>query len=151
MRVPYVRHIRDGVYEVAGLVELGDSKPSYVVDVVAGTCTCQFSTWGRRRKLCTHLAAAMLVHKYGGGTMRAAVTVVEGCSVEVPRWVEAVCRPVKRVGCLGDVGTRCILVARIDEPTSIVVRIDGRDVALRLVPEHVPVAVIELVKRLGRG
>ena len=145
-RLPNVRPIGPGLYEVAGSVELGDTKPSYVVDVVAGRCTCQTSTWGRRRRPCTHLAAAALVHEYGPGTVRVGVAVVEGCSVAIPSGVEAICRSVRRRGCLGDVGTRCILIA--GDAGQIEVVVDGERRVVRLVPDTVPVALLNLARKL---
>jgi len=61
LRLPYVREVREGLYVVEGVRELGDWKPLYQVwwseREKRWECTCYYSTWGwrRRRGICTHV------------------------------------------------------------------------------------------------
>ena len=69
-RLPYVREVRDGLYVVEGVRELGDWKPLYQVwwSTREGRweCTCYYSTfgWRRRRGICTHVASVLLYRRF---------------------------------------------------------------------------------------
>jgi len=70
LRLPYVREVRDGLYVVEGVRELGDWKPLYQVwwsgREGRWECTCYYSTWGwrRRRGICTHVASVLLYRRF---------------------------------------------------------------------------------------
>ena len=69
-RLPHVREVREGLYVVEGVRELGDWKPLYQVWWSAregrGECTCYYSTfgWRRRRGICTHVASVLLYRRF---------------------------------------------------------------------------------------
>ena len=70
LRLPYVREVREGLYVVEGVRELGDWKPLYQVwwsqREGRWECTCYYSTWGwrRRRGICTHVASVLLYRRF---------------------------------------------------------------------------------------
>jgi len=70
LRLPYVREVREGLYVVEGVRELGDWKPLYQVwwseREKRWECTCYYSTWGwrRRRGICTHVASVLLYRRF---------------------------------------------------------------------------------------
>jgi len=70
LRLPYVREVRDGLYVVEEVRELGDWKPLYQVwwseREGRWECTCYYSTWGwrRRRGICTHVASVLLYRRF---------------------------------------------------------------------------------------
>jgi len=70
LRLPYVREVREGLYVVEGVRELGDWKPIYQVwwseRERRWECTCYYSTWGwrRRRGICTHVASVLLYRRF---------------------------------------------------------------------------------------
>jgi len=70
LRLPYVREVREGLYVVEGVRELGDWKPLYQVwwseREGRWECTCYYSTfgWRRRRGICTHVASVLLYRRF---------------------------------------------------------------------------------------
>jgi len=70
LRLPYVHEVREGLYVVEGVRELGDWKPLYQVwwseREGRWECTCYYSTWGwrRRRGICTHVASVLLYRRF---------------------------------------------------------------------------------------
>jgi len=70
LRLPYVREVRDGLYVVEGVRELGDWKPLYQVwwseREGRWECSCYYSTfgWRRRRGICTHVASVLLYRRF---------------------------------------------------------------------------------------
>jgi len=78
LRLPYVREVREGLYVVEGVRELGDWKPLYQVwwsdRDGRWECTCYYSTfgWRRRRGIRTRVASVLLYRRF-----RRAVEAVE--------------------------------------------------------------------------
>jgi len=100
LRLPYVREVREGLYVVEGVRELGDWKPLYQVwwseREGRWECTCYYSTWGwrRRRGICTHVASVLLYQRF-----KRAVEVVENRPVYFAS-AEVECVEVKVKGAL---------------------------------------------------
>ncbi|MEL9990473.1 MAG: hypothetical protein QXP98_01010 [Thermoproteus sp.] len=145
LRMPHVREVREGLYVVEGVRELGDWKPLYQVwwseRERRWYCTCYFSRFGhvRQRGICTHVASVMLYRRYkrvleGLEARRVyfASAEVECLNVKVRGAVEhkvKVASPAKSL--LDYARPRRYIVYIIAEGEEAVVDCDGRQIRVR--------------------
>jgi len=119
LRLPYVREVREGLYVVEGVRELGDWKPLYQVwwseREKRWECTCYYSTWGwrRRRGICTHVASVLLYRRFKRAVEAVenrpvyfASAEVECIDVKVGGVLEYRVVPLERSGTILDFGKR---------------------------------------------
>jgi len=144
LRLPYVREVRDGLYVVEGVRELGDWRPLYQVwwSQREGRwgCTCYYSTWGwrRRRGICTHVASVLLYRRFKRAVEAVenrpvyfASAVVECVNVKVKGALEHRVAPLEKANSILDFARRRRYVVYIiaEEPSAEVL-CDGSPVEL---------------------
>ena len=145
LRMPYVREVREGLYVVEGVRELGDWKPLYQVwwseRERRWYCTCYFSRFGhvRQRGICTHVASVMLYRRYRRvlerlekKTVYFATAEVECLDVRVRGAVEHKVKDASPAKSLLDYAKpRRYVVYAIAEGEEVVVECDGRQIRVR--------------------
>jgi len=118
-RLSYVREVREGLYVVEGVREMGDWKPLYQVwwseREGRWECTCYYSTfgWRRRRGICTHVASVLLYRRFKRAVEAVenrpvyfASAVVECVDVKVRGTIEHRVVSLERSGTILDFGKR---------------------------------------------
>jgi len=144
LRLPYVREVKDGLYVVEGVRELGDWKPLYQVwwseREKRWECTCYYSTWGwrRRRDICTHVASVLLYRRFKRAVEAVenrpvyfASAVVECVDVKVRGAIEHRITPLEKADSILDFARRRrFAVYVVAEGPSAVVLCDGSLVEL---------------------
>ncbi|MEM0464566.1 MAG: SWIM zinc finger family protein [Pyrobaculum sp.] len=145
LRMPYVKEVREGLYVVEGVRELGDWKPLYQVwwseREKRWYCTCYFSQfgWARQRGICTHVASVMLYRRYRRVVekLEARRVYFASAEVECTRVVvkDAVEHKVKDASpaksLLDYAKPRRLVVYAIAEREEVVIECDGRQIRVR--------------------
>ncbi len=97
VRAETVREIVPGVlWQVGGLLELGDREDRYDVWRRGSSivCSCQYSSWGYARRLCTHIGAVLtrLLLELENDTSTVKIVLVRRPLSHIAR-VQQTCRP----------------------------------------------------------